>query len=136
MAEFILKDMIKKRGLENSFEVASAATSSEETGNGVYPPARKILAEHGISCTGKTARRITGADYNYYDFIIGMDSANMYNMNRMWNDKDKKIKHIMMDFAGINRDVADPWYTGDYEQTYSDLILGCKAILKELTAVK
>ena len=136
MAEFILKDMIKKRGLENSFEVASAATSSEETGNGVYPPARKILAEHGISCTGKTARRIMGADYNYYDFIIGMDSANMYNMNRMWNDKDKKIKHIMMDFAGINRDVADPWYTGDYEQTYSDLILGCKAILKELTAVK
>ena len=69
MAEFILKDMIKKRGLENSFEVASAATSSEETGNGVYPPARKILAEHGISCSGKTARQITSGDYNYYDFI-------------------------------------------------------------------
>lgn len=132
MAEFILKDMIKKKGLEKSFEVASAATSSEEIGNSVYPPARRILSEHGISCSGKTARKITQADYDYYDLIIGMDSANIYNMHRMWNDTDNKIKHILIDFAKINRDVADPWYTGDFEQTYGDLILGCKAILKEI----
>ena len=132
MAEFILKDMIKKKGLENNFEVASAATSSEEIGNSVYPPARKILAEHGICCDGKTARRITQADYSYYDLIVGMDSANMYNMKRFWNDTDKKIKHILIDFAKINHDVADPWYTDDFKQTYDDLILGCQAMLKEI----
>ena len=131
MAEFILKDMIKKKGMENNFEVASAATSSEEIGNRVYPPARKILAEHGICCDGKTARRITQADYSYYDLIVGMDSANMYNMKRFWNDTDKKIKHILIDFAKINRDVADPWYTGDFRQTYNDLVLGCKAVLEQ-----
>lgn len=132
MAEFILKDMIKKEGLENSFEVESAATSSEEIGNSVYPPARKILAEHNISCSGKTARKITIEDYDKYDFIIGMDSANIYNMNKLWNDSKKKIKHIMIDFAKINRDVADPWYTGNFQQTYDDLVLGCKAILQKL----
>ena len=132
MAEFILKDMIKKKGLENNFVVASAATSSEEIGNRVYPPARKILAEHGICCDGKTAKRITQADYSYYDLIVGMDSANMYNMKRFWNDTDKKIKHILIDFAKINRDVADPWYTDDFKQTYDDLILGCQAMLKEI----
>ena len=131
MAEFILKDMIKKKGLENSFEVASAATSCEEIGNSVYPPARKILAEHGISCSGKTARQITQADYGYYDLIVGMDSENMYNMKRFWNDTENKIKHILTDFAKINRDVADPWYTGDFKQTYNDLILGCEAILEK-----
>ncbi|WP_413854284.1 low molecular weight protein-tyrosine-phosphatase [Candidatus Ruminimicrobium bovinum] len=131
MAEFIFKDMLKKKGLEKSFEVASAATSTEEIGNGVYPPARQILAEHGISCNGKTARQITKADYNYYDLIIGMDSANIYNMHRMWNDTDNKIKHILIDFTKINRDVADPWYTGDFKQSYDDLVLGCKAVLKK-----
>jgi protein-tyrosine phosphatase len=136
MAEFILKDIIKKRGLEKSFEVSSAATSCEEIGNTVYPPAQKILAEHGIFCDGKTARRITLSDYDYYDFIIGMDSANMNNMKRFWNDTDKKIKHIMIDFAKINRDVADPWYTGDFKQTYTDLILGCQAILKSFCQKK
>ena len=131
MAEFIFKDMIKKKGLEKNFEVASAATSTEEIGNCVYPPAKQILAEHGISCNGKTARQITKPDYNYYDFIIGMDSANIYNMHRMWNDTEDKIKHILIDFTKINRDVADPWYTGDFKQTYDDLVLGCKAVLKK-----
>lgn len=130
MAEFILKYMIKKDGLEKTFEVESAATSSEETGNGVYPPAKKILAEHNISCAGKTARKITKEDYEKYDLIIGMDSENIYNMNRVWNDSKHKIKHILIDFAKVNRDVADPWYTGNFQQTYDDLVLGCKAILK------
>lgn len=136
MAEFILKDMIKQRGLDEFFEVASAATSSEEIGNSVYPPAQRMLAKHGISCKGKTARRITVNDYNYYDIIIGMDNANMYNMKRFWNDTDKKLKHIMIDFAKVNRDVADPWYTGDFQQTYDDLILGCEAIMKEILIQK
>ena len=131
MAEFILKDMIKKKGLEKYFEVASAATSYEEIGNGVYPPAKQILAEYGISCSGKTARKIIQADYNYYDLIIGMDSENMYNMKNFWNDTDKKIKHLLIDFAKVNRDVADPWYTGNFKQTYADLVLGCKAILEK-----
>ena len=132
MAEFILKDMIKKDGLEKSFEVESAATSFEEIGNPVYASAKKILAKHNISCAGKTARRITKEDYNKYDIIVGMDSENIYNMHRFWNDSKHKIKHIMIDFAKINRDVADPWYTGNFQQTYDDLILGCSAILKSL----
>ena len=136
MAEFILKDMIKQRGLDEFFEVESAATSSEEIGNSVYPPAQRMLAKHGISCKGKTARRITVNDYNYYDIIIGMDNANMYNMKRFWNDTDKKLKHIRIDFAKVNRDVADPWYTGDFQQTYDDLILGCEAIMKEILIQK
>ena len=136
MAEFILKDMIKQRGLDEFFEVASAATSSEEIGNSVYPPAQRMLAQHGISCKGKIARKITVNDYNYYDIIIGMDNANMYNMKRFWNDTDKKLKHIMIDFAKVNRDVADPWYTGDFQQTYDDLILGCEAIMKEILIQK
>lgn len=130
MAEFILKDMIKKRNFEELFQVDFAATSSEEIGNPVYSSAQKILAEYGISCKGKFARKITFEDYDKYDFIIGMDSANMYSINNIWNDTKGKLKHIMIDFAKINRDVA--WYTGDFKQTYNDLILGCRAILQSL----
>jgi len=108
MGEFVMKDLVKKAGLEDEFEIASAATSTEEIGNPVYPPARKKLAEHNIDCAGKTARQITKADYSYYDLLIGMDSANMRNMRRLYNDDPEGKIHMLLDYTGDFRDVADP----------------------------
>jgi len=134
MAEFIFKDMVQKAGLSSDFQIASAATSSEEIGNPVYPPARKKLAEHCISCNGKTARILTSTDYQKYDLLIGMDDANCRNMMRLFaNDPDGKI-HLLLDFSGEKRDVADPWYTGDFETTWQDILRGCTALLTHLRA--
>jgi len=132
MAEFVMKDLIRKKGVSEKFEIASAATSTEELGNPVYPPAKKKLAEHGISCSGKTARRMTEADYSYYDYIIAMDRNNLRNMTRfVGNDPDKKVS-LLMEHASALRDVADPWYTGDFQQTWEDVNQGCLGLLKEL----
>lgn len=132
MAEFVMKDMVKRKGIENEFEIASAATSTEEIGNGVYPPARKKLSEEGISCSGKTARQMTTEDYSYYDYIIAMDRNNLSNMARFTgSDPDSKVS-LLMDYTATPRDVADPWYTGDFEQTWKDVNEGCKGILKKL----
>jgi len=132
MAEFVMKDMVKKAGLENQFEIASAATSTEELGNPVYPPARRKMAEHGISCKGKTARQMNRHDYEYYDYLVGMDHANLRNMNRICGgDPDGKIS-LLLNHAGIDRDVADPWYTGDFEATWQDVNKGCAALLNIL----
>ena len=136
MAEFIFKDMLAKAGLSDRYEVASAATSSEEiwngVGNPVYPPARRILAGHGIGCEGKTARQMTKADYARYDLLIGMDGANLRNMKRICGgDPDGKMR-LLMDYAPRPRDVADPWYTGDFVKTWDDLFEGCTCLLKEL----
>ena len=132
MAEFVMKDLIRKKGLSERFEIASAATSTEELGNPVYPPAKKKLAEHGISCSGKTARRMTEADYSYYDYIIAMDRNNLRNMTRfVGNDPDKKVS-LLMEHTSTHRDVADPWYTGDFQQTWEDVNEGCLGLLKEL----
>ena len=133
MAEFVMKDLVKKAGLESAFRIASAATSSEELGNPVYPPARRKLREHGIDCAGKTARRMTRADYDGYDLLIGMDHANIRNMTRICGgDPDGKIR-LLMQYAGSDREVADPWYTGDFEATWQDVSVGCKALLASLT---
>lgn len=130
MAEFIMKDLVKKAGLEDQFQIASAATSTEELGNPVYPPARRKLAEHGISCAGKTARQLTKADYVQYDLLIGMDRANIRNMNRICGgDPDGKIK-LLMEFTDRPGDVADPWYTGDFDATWRDVLEGCQKLLK------
>ena len=133
MAEFMLKDMVSRAGLSPEFEIDSAATSSEELGNGVYPPARRKLAEHGIACDGKTARRIRPDDYDYYDLLIGMDTANMRNMARCFGgDPDRKL-HMLLDYAGRpGEDVADPWYTRDFEATWQDLWAGCLGLLNTL----
>lgn len=132
MAEFIMKDLVKKAGAEERFSIASAATSTEEIGNPVYPPARRKLAEHGISCTGKTARQMTAADYEQYDLLIGMDGANLRNMRRICGgDPEGKIR-LMMDFTHRPGDVADPWYTGDFETTWRDLSAGCRGLLETL----
>ena len=132
MAEFVMKDLVKQAGLEAAFQIASAATSAEELGNPVYPPARRILAQHGISCAGKTARQLTRADYGRYDLLIGMDGANLRNMQRLFGgDPDGKIS-LLLDHAGVRRDVADPWYTGDFQATWDDVTTGCTALLEEL----
>ena len=133
MAEFVMKDMVEKAGLSNDFRIDSAATSSEELGNPVYPPARRKLAEHGIDCTGKTARRLRQEDYDRYDYIIGMDRANLRNMTRICGgDPDGKIR-LLMSFCGSDHEVSDPWYTGDFESTWRDVSAGCSALLQLLS---
>ena len=136
MAEFVLKDMVKKAGLEDQFEIASAATSSEECWNGignpVYPPARRKMAEHGINCDGKRARQMNRGDYAHYDMLIGMDSANIRSMNRICGgDPDGKFSK-MLDYAGRGGDVADPWYTGNFDVTWRDVNDGCKGLLAHI----
>ncbi len=133
MAEFVMKDLVKKAGLADQFHIESAATSTEEIGNPVYPPARRKLAEHGVRCAGKTARQLTGSDYGKYDLLIGMDRANLRNMRRICGgDPGGKI-HLLMDFTDRPGDVADPWYTGDFETTWRDVLEGCKGLLKQLS---
>ena len=135
MAEFILKDMVRRRGLERGFEIASAATSREEIGNPVYPPARRKLAENGIGCAGHRARQMTRADYDRYDLIICMDRANVLGANRIaGGDPLNKIR-LLLDYTGTKgREVADPWYTGDFDAAWDDLAEGCTALMKNLTA--
>ena len=133
MAEFVMKDMLSKTGREYEFEVASAATSTEEIWNGignpVYPPVKKLLAKKGINCDGKRARQITKADYEYFDLLIGMDDFNIRNMYRIiGGDPEGKIKRLL-DFTERPGEVADPWYSGDFETTYKDVCEGCEAIL-------
>lgn len=125
MGEFILKDMAAKAGRAAEFEIASAAVSREELGNPVYPPARRELARHGISCAGKTARQVARADYDYYDRIYYMDRSNARYLARMLPDDPEKIRPL------LDREVADPWYTGDFRQTWEDLVEGCEKILEE-----
>lgn len=130
MAEFLMRDLVKKAGLEGQFHIESAATSTEEIGNPVYPPARRKLAEHGISCAGKTSRQLAKADYAQYDLLIGMDRANIRNMNRICGgDPDGKIK-LLLDYTARPGDVADPWYTGDFDATWRDVLEGCRELLR------
>ena len=132
MAEFVMKDLVRKAGREEAFHIESAATSTEEIGNDVYPPARRKLAEHDISCKGKTARQMTRGDYERFDLLIGMDSWNIRNMKTICGgDPDGKI-HQLLDFTERPGDVADPWYTGDFEATWRDVLLGCQCLLKQL----
>ena len=136
MAEFYMKDLVKKKGAEARFYIESAATSSEELGNPVYPPARRMLAAHGISCAGKTARQIVPSDYERFDLFVGMDRANLRNMERVFGgDPEGKIR-LLLSFAGLMRDVADPWYTGDFEETWRDVEKGCSALYEALEQSK
>ena len=131
MAEFVMKDLVGKAGLTADYLIASAATSTEEIGNEVYPPARRKLAEHDISCKGKTARQMTRSDYDRYDLLIGMDTWNIRNMNRICGgDPEGKIR-MLMDYTDRPGDVADPWYTGNFEATWQDVLLGCQQLLKQ-----
>ena len=132
MAEFVMKDLVAKAGLSDRFAIASCATSTEEIGNSVYPPARRKLAEHGISCAGKTARQLRRDDYANWDYLVGMDEANRRNITRMCGgDPNSKIS-LLLDHTSHPREVADPWYTGDFEQTWQDVLEGCTALLTEI----
>ena len=169
MAEFVMKDLVKKAGLEGEFTIASAATSTEEIGCPVYPPARRKLAEHGIGCAGHAARQLTAADYGRWDYLIGMDNANLRNMRRICGgDPEGKIS-LLLDWAGrptgtpakpgallgrggsrerardarqgvsrqsglCDNEVADPWYTGDFDATWRDVLAGCSGLLSHISS--
>ena len=136
MAEFAMKRLVQEAGLADRFQIASAATSTEEIGNPVYPPARRKLAEHGISCAGKTALQMVRADYRDYDLLIGMDRANLRSMYRICGgDPEGKIR-LLLDYAGRPaQEVADPWYTGDFDAAWNDVLSGCRGLLKTLVRV-
>ncbi len=130
MAEYIMKDMVKKAGREKDFHIESAATSTEEIGNPVYPPARRVLLAHGIACEGHAARQIARKDYERFDLIIGMDRWNIRNMQRVFqNDPDGKI-HLMSEYGHFSGEVEDPWYTGKFDKVYEQLDDGCRGLLK------
>lgn len=140
MAEFIMKRLVRRAGREEEFEVASAATSDEEVGNPVYPLAKRTLAEHGIGCPGKTARQLTPDDYAAYDMIIGMDAANLKNMQALFcGDPEGKLSLLLdhtpeSDTKHHGRDVSDPWYTRKFNIAWDDINTGCTALFEKLAA--
>ncbi|MCR4616850.1 MAG: low molecular weight phosphotyrosine protein phosphatase [Lachnospiraceae bacterium] len=139
MAEFVLKDMVAKRGISEEFYIESAATSTEEIGNGIYPPARAELARHGIGVAGnelglndKRARQLRRDDYDKWDFIIGMEQLNMGYMHRiLGGDPEGKVR-LLMDFTDTPEDIDDPWYTGDFGGVYEQIVRGCEALITEV----
>ena len=139
MAEFVMKDLVKRAGREEEYEIASAATSSDEinpdgTGNPVYPPARKVLAEHGLDCGEKCARQLTRGDYARYDLLLGMESMNLEHMKEICGgDPENKMRRLL-DYSARPRDIADPWFTGDFETAWRDVAEGCTTLFASLTA--
>ena len=132
MAEFIMKKLVQEKGLEDQILISSSATSTEEIGNPVYPPARKKLAEYGISCEGKYAVQLKKSDYQKYDLFLVLDDNNLFNICRIFpSDPEKKI-HKLLSYAKRSDSVADPWYTGDFEKAYQDIYTGCTALLEHI----
>lgn len=132
MAEFIFRDLTARAGMQDRFVIASAATSREELGNPVYPPVRRMLESRGIDCTGKTARQVTAADYGNFDLLIGMDRANFRNLHRICNGDPEGKVHLLLEYAGEDREVADPWYNDDFETAWRDISAGCEGLLAHL----
>ena len=133
MAEFVMRDLVEKAELSARFSIASAATSREELGNPVYPPARRKLVEHGIACEGHAARQLTRADYEASDLLIGMDRSNLHDIERICGGDPEEKVHLLMEYAGRpGGEVADPWYTGDFEATWRDVLAGYRGLLDEL----
>lgn len=132
MAEYVMKDMVRRAGLEDRFEISSAATSTEETGNGVYPPVRRLLEDAGISCGGHRARQMTVQDYRRYDLIVAMDRNNLRNIGRIIGKDTEGKVHLLLDYTDRPGDIADPWYTRDFDLTWRQVNSGCSALLKAL----
>jgi len=133
MAEFILKALVKAKGLEGRYNIESAAVSTEEIGNSIYPPAKRCLTQHGIQFdNGKRSRQVVRADYDRFDRIICMDQSNLRLIRRIIPDDPQGKIHLMMSYAGVSRDVADPWYTGDFEEAFQDILEGCEAMLSNI----
>ncbi len=132
MAEYVMKDLVKKSGYENDFYIASAATSMEEIGNHIHHGTRSKLREVGVPTDNRVAVQMKRSDYDKYDYILGMDSWNYRNIMRIiGEDKDKKVS-LLLDFTDSPRDIADPWYTGNFDQTYDDVCEGCEALLHHI----
>ncbi len=129
MAEYILKALVRARGLEDRYYIESAAVSTEEIGNPIYPPARRCLSQHGVPFEPRAARQVTPQDYDRFDRIICMDASNLRWMRRIISDDPEGKIHLMMSYTGCGRDVADPWYTGDFETTFQDILSACEAML-------
>ena len=132
IAEFVLKDMVKKHHLENQFHIESAATSYEEIGNPVYPPARRVLATHGSSCDGKRARKLVKKDFEDFDYLIAMEEYNLRNIRREFGANLTERVSLLLDYTDRPGDIDDPWYTGKFDLTYDEIELGCKGFLKSL----
>ena len=132
MAEFVMKHLVKEAGVADQFSIASAATCTEEIGNPVYPPAARTLAAHGVPCSGHAARQLRKADYESYDLLIGMDDANIRNMQRMCGGDPQGKIHQLLDYTDRPGEVADPWYTGNFEATWRDVWEGCNGLLAQL----
>ncbi len=132
MAEFVMKDLVQRLNRQSQFYIASAATSTEEIGNPVHRGTREKLKSVGISTAGKTAVQMKRSDYAKYDYLIGMDSWNIRNMLMISGGDPEGKVHKLLEFAGSDRDVDDPWYTGDFESTYRDVLAGCQGLLKQL----
>ena len=132
MAEFVMKELVRRAGLQDDFLIESAATSREELGNDMHYGTRTKLREMGIPFTRRAARQITINDYNRYDYLVAMDDENLYYMNRCWGGDPKNKIRMLLSFAGKDRDIADPWYTGNFDQTFEDVLEGCKAFLSSL----
>ncbi len=131
MAEFILKALVKARGLQDSYHIESAAVSSEESGNPIYPPAKRSLTQHRVPFDpSKRARRVSAEDYRNFDRIICMDASNLRLIRRIIPDDPEGKIHLLMSYTGVGRDVADPWYTGDFEEAFQDILAGCEALLR------
>ncbi len=132
MGEFILKKMVKEKGLADEFQIASAATSTEEIGNPVYPPAKRKLKEHGIDCSGKYAVQLKRSDYDRYDYFLCMDNRNIQNTLRIFGSDPEGKVSLLLSYCGERREVDDPWYTDDFDTAYDDIWCGCRAFLEKL----
>jgi len=130
MAEFLFKDYVNKKGKSNLFKIDSMATSSEEIGNGIHRGTRMILNKYNIKYDNHIAKRVTPSDYDNYDFIIAMDNNNLYYLKRIFNNMDKV--HLLLEYSNLNRDISDPWYTGDFDKTYDDIMIGIKGFYNYL----
>ena len=132
MAEFVMKETVRRAGMEDRFHIESAATSTEELGNPVYPPDRRKLAEHGIRCDGKTARQMRREDYDRFDLLIGMDAFNLRNMRRIAGGDPQGKLRLLLDYTDRPGEVDDPWYSGDFDATWRDVTEGCEGLLRHL----
>ena len=132
MAEFVMKDLVRKAGLEQEFEIDSKACRTDELGSDTYPGTKRALKEHGVPFTPRQARQITRADYDAWDFIVYMDEENRRDLTRLTRSDPQGKCSFLLSWAGLSREVADPWYTGEFETTYQDVLLGCKALLEKI----
>ena len=132
MAEFIMKDLLSRRGMEGDMTIDSAAVSREEIGNDMFPPAKRILTKHGIPFSSRAARQIEEEDLKRYNIIIAMDRSNLRMLKRLFGERSTADVRLLMSYAGADRDVEDPWYTGDFEQAYTDIVSGCTGLFREI----